>query len=541
MYTTPHQGSGGTRQLCLAALLRDGYVKPEVSKSGPDREHALQRALGVTAAEIAVARAHGPPRATRRTSATPLFLAHASVESRRILPPLRSRTTTSRSSCSTEGVLSEEDSTKNSFDWTGQLQMLNESGGSDRRSFVEQLENVFATPAKIDLRGLLAVELPPPVLAIPVTFKVDTSALTSSSEQSSSGFQIPHSVSRLVDMKEPTMVVDTTSTCTLRRASWTSRSRLSSLARTRLGSDDSLLPPRPFTSGPSDGQINVKFKFGGDLPAEEKEKEQPKPKPSKKPLTLSDIIPPPSHIAGTLENSRASMISMHSRTRSRPQSGISFTGFDSFEEPPPAFYPPPVASNRPLPHAAQTLSSAVRRRMDTRAHPTNPAVPLGRHYQKRINRLVEDAHSRLAFKDKPISVDAPAQQDEQRKQCAPAGARRSRGRTQDGCPPAATGNPMQPKLASIKASTRNTPPRHPCPSSVPIVDISNPYTSASTSAKDGGLLTGAPARALHHAELPLQPQGQLRHESQLEARKQRTAESARKAELNGIWGYREGN
>jgi hypothetical protein len=43
-----------------------------------------------------------------------------------------------------EGVLSEEDNTKNSFDWTGQLQMLNESGGSDRRSFVEQLENAFA-------------------------------------------------------------------------------------------------------------------------------------------------------------------------------------------------------------------------------------------------------------------------------------------------------------------------------------------------------------------------------------------------------------
>ncbi|KAJ7841898.1 hypothetical protein B0H14DRAFT_2191886, partial [Mycena olivaceomarginata] len=218
--------------------------------------------------------------------------------------------------------------------------------------------------------------------------------------QSSSGFQIPHSVSRLVDMKEPTMVVDTD-------LDVYSASRIVDFKEPtilpgsdRLGSDDSLLPPRPFTSGPSDGQLNVKFKFGGDLPAEEKEKEQPKPKPSKKPLTLSDIIPPPSHIRRqslsslmeeddsvmksilahaadlprartnsdfsarhiALENSRASMISMHSRTRSRPQSGISFTGFDSFEEVRrcfefhnscrPAFYPPPVASNRPLPHAA---------------------------------------------------------------------------------------------------------------------------------------------------------------------------------------------
>ncbi|KAJ7792502.1 hypothetical protein B0H14DRAFT_3563326, partial [Mycena olivaceomarginata] len=228
----------------------------------------------------------------------------------------------------------------------------------------------------------------------------------SSSEQSSSDFQIPHSVSRLVDMKEPTMIVNTDDDRSMDLDVY-SASRIVDFKEPTilpgsdsLGSDDSLLPPRPFTSGPSDGQLNVKFKFGGDLPAEEKEKEQPKPKPSKKPLTLSDIIPPPSHICRqslsslmeeddsvmtsilahaadlprartnsdfsarhmALENSRASMISMHSRTRSRPQSGISFTGFDLFEEVRrcfefhenrrPAFYPPPVARNRPLPHAA---------------------------------------------------------------------------------------------------------------------------------------------------------------------------------------------
>ncbi|KAJ7172375.1 hypothetical protein C8R46DRAFT_146232 [Mycena filopes] len=106
-------------------------------------------------------------------------------------------------------------------------------------------------------------------------------------------------------------------------------------------------------------------------------------KPSKKPLTLCDIIPPPSHVRSVLksivanaadiqlsqarprvnsessarfalENVRSSVVSVHSRTHSRPPSGISFTGFDSFEEVRrgfefhnnrPAFYPPPVASN----------------------------------------------------------------------------------------------------------------------------------------------------------------------------------------------------
>ncbi|KAJ7585387.1 hypothetical protein C8J56DRAFT_122743 [Mycena floridula] len=46
--------------------------------------------------------------------------------------------------------------TKKAFDFMGELKKLNESGASDRRSFVEQLENAFKTPAKIDL-GLLRV------------------------------------------------------------------------------------------------------------------------------------------------------------------------------------------------------------------------------------------------------------------------------------------------------------------------------------------------------------------------------------------------
>ncbi|OJT03399.1 hypothetical protein TRAPUB_5997 [Trametes pubescens] len=60
-----------------------------------------------------------------------------------------------------------EDDTKKSFDFTGELQKLKESGESDRHSFVEQLENAFKTPARIELgfdfgieEGMLAPHLP---------------------------------------------------------------------------------------------------------------------------------------------------------------------------------------------------------------------------------------------------------------------------------------------------------------------------------------------------------------------------------------------
>ncbi|KAJ7132975.1 hypothetical protein C8R46DRAFT_1048292 [Mycena filopes] len=298
-------------------------------------------------------------------------------------------------------VSSEED-TKKSFDFTGELQKLNESGGSDRRSFVEQLENAFKTPAKLDFRGLLAVEVPPPMPPMPIAFQHDTSGSSAtSSEQtssSSSGFFVPTSVSRLVDMKEPTMAVSSDGDTSMNIDGY-GVSRIVDLKEPTLlpgsdslASEESLALPRPFARGPSNGQLNVKFKFGGELPDEE---QQPAQKPSKKPLTLSDIIPPPSHVRSqslsslmeeddsvlksifanaadiqlpqarprvnsdssarfALENVRSSVVSVHSRTHSRPPSGISFTGFDSFEEVRrgfefhnnrPAFYPPPVASN----------------------------------------------------------------------------------------------------------------------------------------------------------------------------------------------------
>ena len=48
-----------------------------------------------------------------------------------------------------DGSVTSDEDTKKSFDFTisqGELKKLNESGASDRRSFVKQLENTFHTP-----------------------------------------------------------------------------------------------------------------------------------------------------------------------------------------------------------------------------------------------------------------------------------------------------------------------------------------------------------------------------------------------------------
>ena len=52
------------------------------------------------------------------------------------------------------GSSGSEDDTKQSFDFTGELQRLNESGAAHRRSFVEQLENAFKTPSKLGAQEL---------------------------------------------------------------------------------------------------------------------------------------------------------------------------------------------------------------------------------------------------------------------------------------------------------------------------------------------------------------------------------------------------
>ncbi|KAJ7058075.1 hypothetical protein C8F01DRAFT_1149410 [Mycena amicta] len=319
-----------------------------------------------------------------------------------------------------DGALSEED-TKRSFDFTGELQKLNESGASDRRSFVEQLENAFKTPAKIELRDLLAMEVPA-VPPIPFTIK-PASSPPSFEEQ-----QVPHSVSRLMDVNEPTMAVSSDGVNTMDMIEYPEypspiidfKEPTLLPGSDSLGSDDSLVRPPRTSAGPSNGQLNVGFKFGGQLPGEKK----PEPKPRKQ-LTLSDILPPPSHVRAqsltslmeeddsvlksifahaadidiaqprarvnsdsslrrsAIENSRASMIGMHSRTRSRPASGISFTGFDSFDEVRrgfefhpnrPTFYPPPAATRNTRAYHGQHDSVFSIASVSSYGHVTNPGI-----------------------------------------------------------------------------------------------------------------------------------------------------------------------
>ncbi|KAF8814601.1 hypothetical protein BYT27DRAFT_7249906 [Phlegmacium glaucopus] len=302
---------------------------------------------------------------------------------------------------------SDED-TKKSFDFTGELKKLNESGGSDRRSFVEQLENAFRTPAKVDLRydfgGHLCVDVPA-VPNIPVDFKMATEADTSDGSQLS----VYHG-SQLLDVQQPSMVNTEESQESMSEFDSLSGSQLVNVPEPSLllesdnltnGNDTdniafgkksspNLLPsPAPSSQRPSDGQLNRSFKFGG-LPRSQSSTSLPKE--DNEPLTLSDIIPPPSHARSLsysttmdeddsiLKSIFAKITAPEARSRvtsdasarqaarekrrsiyksmSRPTSGISFAGFESFEEvrrgfefsdERPAFYPPPAASRR-VPH-----------------------------------------------------------------------------------------------------------------------------------------------------------------------------------------------
>jgi U4/U6 small nuclear ribonucleoprotein PRP3 len=89
-----------------------------------------------------------------------------------------------------------------------------------------------------------------------------------------------------------------------------------------------------------------------------------------------------------------------------------------------------------------------------------------------------------------------------------------------------------------QANTRNVPTPPPAPTPVPMPESSNPYAAA---AKDTGF-DGAP-RERTGRNFRFNPKGkyialanQIRQDNQLEALKQRIAESARKAGLDGEMG-----
>ncbi|KAH7884200.1 hypothetical protein F5I97DRAFT_1671717 [Phlebopus sp. FC_14] len=187
-----------------------------------------------------------------------------------------------------EGGMSSEDDTKKSFDFTGELQKLNESGGSDRRSFVEQLENAFRTPAKIDLRydfgGFLSGEGDvPPVPKIGNTLQEELS------QTGDSMFSLPNDYESRelsprgfpTDVNEgPTLLPGTDSFATT-----ASEDELLNVVAPQVHRNVGSVGSRP-----SDGQLNRDFKFGGKPSPVAVDKDDRTPEP----MTLSDIIPPPS-------------------------------------------------------------------------------------------------------------------------------------------------------------------------------------------------------------------------------------------------------
>ncbi|KAJ3539593.1 hypothetical protein NM688_g6343 [Phlebia brevispora] len=171
-----------------------------------------------------------------------------------------------------------DNDTAKSFDFTGELRKLHESGASDRHSFVEQLENAFRTPARVDLdfhledSSFLRPDVPP-VPPLPVHRSTPGEDL------------VPQSVS------EPDISIslqDPEPACS--RDSGVS----DTLTHLMAECEDFCRPygsieqsPASMRSRESDGKLNTSFKFGGKPSISELAEEQPR-----RPLTLSDIIPP---------------------------------------------------------------------------------------------------------------------------------------------------------------------------------------------------------------------------------------------------------
>jgi serine/arginine repetitive matrix protein 2 len=258
-----------------------------------------------------------------------------------------------------------ENDTRKSFDFTSELKSLSESAGSHRHSFVEQLENAFRTPAKYDLDGFdhFRPEDVPPVPPIPHL----TSTRRPSNEPGDPNAAFSSPVSPL--LPSPEIIV--------------SKKPTNAASSYELSNDQ--LQKLSASHRPSYGQLNHNFKFGASPMSTELA--------ASSQLTLSDIIPSPSHARSlsmaSLEDdfpqqsavpqrmsapssypsgrrransdsslrhsmhgdSRMDMYSLHSRASSQ----TSFKGLESFDEirrgfefveNRPTFYPPPSFNNR---------------------------------------------------------------------------------------------------------------------------------------------------------------------------------------------------
>ncbi|KIM75320.1 hypothetical protein PILCRDRAFT_92174 [Piloderma croceum F 1598] len=274
-----------------------------------------------------------------------------------------------------DNSISSEDDTKKSFDFTGELKKLNHSGVSHRRSFVEQLENAFGTPAGMDMQysfdGFPEVAVPPIPHARTTMVAGDK---TVKKQKSTLHGSLYHNFSLPMDLRkvESTTLLGSHKMATSEDfrdgVSLEPRSESKSSASVSTG------------SWKPEGELKKDFKFGGKPSPPQSEQVKPE-----SPLTLSDIIPPPSHVhamanASMVEDdsllsaidasaskipSRARLDSDSSSKRlsrnnsknghSRASSTGSFAGFDAFEEvrrgfefsqDRPAFYPPAQVSRR---------------------------------------------------------------------------------------------------------------------------------------------------------------------------------------------------
>ena len=199
-------------------------------------------------------------------------------------------------SASGESDVTSDEDTKKSFDFTGEIRMLNESGASERRSFVEQLENAFKTPARIDLRYSFpdsTMDIPPvPVQPIDIQ---DSSASTMGLTATVDDFPVD-------DMggSRDTIFSDDEEYC--RRLSLPTDSPSVDIVRERPGNP--LASSR--NSKPSDGQLNRSFRFGGSPMPSQRSENSCSEEVSEAFLTLSNIVRSPSD--HSRDDSRGSLV-----------------------------------------------------------------------------------------------------------------------------------------------------------------------------------------------------------------------------------------
>ncbi|KAF8267171.1 pre-mRNA processing factor 3-domain-containing protein [Lactarius quietus] len=188
------------------------------------------------------------------------------------------------------------------------------------------------------------------------------------------------------------------------------------------------------------------------------------------------------------------------------------------------------------------------------AHPRSPGpTAASAHFAedvgKRIaeaKRKVTEAQNKLATKDNPYMSAPPSRGKSRSAEPAPQGAglkMAAHPLLLDTSTPAPQSKkdrykPMQPKFASIRANARNVPTPPPAPPPPPTVAKENPYAAAAASASAETGFEGTPRERVGRS-LRFNPKGkyvslanQMRQDVQLEALKQRIAESARKAGLD---------